>query len=447
MTKPRHIEIQVFGDHHGTVVHLFERDCSLQRRHQKVIEEAPAPGMTPEMREAMGAAAVAAAKAVDYVGAGTVEFIVDASDGLRPDRFWFMEMNTRLQVEHPVTEAVTGLDLVALQLRTAEGRPLPFRQADLAIDGHAIEARLYAEEPRNGFLPTIGQLDRLSFPDGVRVDSGVVEGDVISPFYDPMIAKLIVQGEDRDAALRKMAVALKQTNITGTETNCDFLGRLVQQADFVSGAVDTGLIDRSLDALVAQPDPDAGTLAAAALAILVKPDPARPYQNFRLHGPARQIACFAEGDVIVESHGERRHVSTPLGLVQLENVQRDGDTLSVAAAGLQRAFFVYVTDDSVTVRENGHSLAVARRHVGATSDPGSGAGNAIMSPMPGRIVDISVEPGASVAKGDRLIVLEAMKMEHSLRAPRDGTVADLAVSLGDQVKQGAILLSLDDDPD
>ena len=255
--SPRHIEVQVFGDAHGNVVHLFERDCSLQRRHQKVIEEAPAPGMTEDLRAAMGAAAVAAAKAVDYRGAGTVEFIVDGAAFPDPQAFWFMEMNTRLQVEHPVTEAVTGLDLVALQLAVARGEALPFVQEDLTLTGHAFEARLYAEDPAAGFLPATGRLERLRFGAGARIDTGVTEGDVITPYYDPMISKVITHGADRASALRALARALETTRISGVETNRDVLIRLARDEDFAAGRVDTGLIARRGAALVDPVPPEA----------------------------------------------------------------------------------------------------------------------------------------------------------------------------------------------
>ncbi|NNK77649.1 MAG: ATP-grasp domain-containing protein, partial [Litoreibacter sp.] len=263
--KPRHIEVQVFGDGQKAV-HLFERDCSLQRRHQKVIEEAPAPGMTIQMREAMGAAAVRAARAIHYAGAGTVEFIVDASDGLRADRFYFMEMNTRLQVEHPVTEMITGLDLVAWQLQVAAGGGVPMSQDELRINGHAIEARIYAEDPAAGFLPATGTLEHLSFASGARIDTGVREGDVISPYYDPMIAKLTVHGEDRDVALARMTRALQQTRIAGCVTNVGFLSSLVRHEDFAAGDVDTGLIARDLEALAQEPQPCSRSRALASVA-------------------------------------------------------------------------------------------------------------------------------------------------------------------------------------
>ncbi|MEO1276759.1 MAG: biotin carboxylase N-terminal domain-containing protein, partial [Pseudomonadota bacterium] len=263
ITAPRHIEIQVFGD--GTrSIHLYERDCSLQRRHQKVIEEAPAPGMTAEMRDAMGAAAVRAAEAIGYKGAGTVEFIVDGSDGLRPDRFFFMEMNTRLQVEHPVTEAVTGLDLVELQLRVASGEPLPLAQSDVPLTGHAFEARIYAEDAARGFLPATGTLSHLSFPPDARADSGVRPGDTITPYYDPMIAKLIVHGPTREAALAQLHRALSQTRIAGSVTNTAFLAALCRHADFAAGHVDTGLIERDLETLTHHPAPGADVIAKAA---------------------------------------------------------------------------------------------------------------------------------------------------------------------------------------
>ncbi|MEL6601551.1 MAG: 3-methylcrotonyl-CoA carboxylase, partial [Pseudomonadota bacterium] len=267
VTSPRHMEIQVFGD--GThAIHLGERDCSLQRRHQKVIEEAPAPGMTHEMRAAMGAAAVRAAEAIGYSGAGTVEFIVDGSDGLHPDRFWFMEMNTRLQVEHPVTEMVTGLDLVELQLRVASGEKLPFAQDDVSLSGHAFEARIYAEDVPKGFLPAIGTLTHLSFPDDARADSGVRAGDTISPYYDPMIAKLIVHGPTRGAALNMLHRALSGTRIAGSVTNLAFLAQLCRDPDFAQGDVDTGLIERNIDDLTAEAVAPSEVVAIAALAAL-----------------------------------------------------------------------------------------------------------------------------------------------------------------------------------
>jgi 3-methylcrotonyl-CoA carboxylase alpha subunit len=285
--KPRHIEVQVFGDGTGAV-HLFERDCSLQRRHQKVIEEAPAPGMTAEMRAEMGAAAVRAAEAIGYAGAGTVEFIVDASDGLRPDRFYFMEMNTRLQVEHPVTEAITGVDLVEWQLRVASGEPLPAAQGDLKITGHAIEARLYAEDVPAGFLPATGRLEHLRFGEGARADTGVGPGDEISPWYDPMIAKLIVHGPTRTIALKQMDRALATTEVAGATTNLAFLRRLVGHGRFASGDVDTGLIEADLDALVAPPPTSAAVIARAALAAMgLDGDPA-PLAGFSLWAPLRQ---------------------------------------------------------------------------------------------------------------------------------------------------------------
>ncbi len=277
LTQPRHIEIQVFGDSQGNVVHLFERDCSLQRRHQKVIEEAPAPGMTEEMRNAMGEAAVRAARAIDYRGAGTVEFIADVSDGLSPERFFFMEMNTRLQVEHPVTEAIAGVDLVEWQLRIAGGEPLPKTQAELAIDGWAFEARLYAEDPSRGFLPATGTLSHLRFPESdARVDTGVRQGDSITPHYDPLIAKLVVHAPTRQAALAKLTRALQHTQVAGTTSNVDFLIRLSLQPDFVAGHPDTGLIDREAEALTAASAPDDVALAVAAI--------------FEVEGMARSLA-------------------------------------------------------------------------------------------------------------------------------------------------------------
>ncbi|WP_428687361.1 acetyl-CoA carboxylase biotin carboxylase subunit, partial [Roseibium sp.] len=308
LTKPRHIEIQIFGDSHGNAVHLFERDCSLQRRHQKVIEEAPAPGMPEEMRRAMGEAAVTAARAIDYSGAGTIEFIADVSEGLKSDRFYFMEMNTRLQVEHPVTEMITGEDLVEWQLRVASGEALPKRQEQLSFDGWAFEARLYAEDAPKGFLPAIGTLEHLALPeDSARVDSGVRSGDEISPYYDPMIAKVIVHGPTREAALGKLLASLKATEVAGCVTNAAFLAALCRHDGFAKGDVDTGLIDRDLESLIREPEvpEDAVALAALTALGLTRPaagnDPFETLAGWRIWSASRQFA-------LLEVAGERRDV-------------------------------------------------------------------------------------------------------------------------------------------
>ena len=446
--SPRHVEMQVLGDSHGDVVHLFERDCSLQRRHQKVIEEAPAPGMTDDLRAAMGDAAVAAARAVDYVGAGTVEFIVDGAEFPSTEAFWFMEMNTRLQVEHPVTELVTGLDLVALQIAVADGAALPFAQGDLSIFGHAIEARLYAEDPANGFLPAVGRLDRLSFGDGARVDTGVREGDEISPHYDPMFAKLIVHGKDRKEAFRRLGRSLECTHLSGVETNRDFLVRLARDEDVVSGAVDTGLIGRKSVSLTRPPEAEILDFAFAALAALrrgrdASSDPYLILDDFRVCGPARQAVRFGEDDVVtVETTGAHRHVRTPLGEVEIPDVSWEGDQLTCVVDG--RRVQAHVRRDGlvVTVDRKG----ALRRFSMAVPDGGGDteSANAVLAPLAGRVVEVSVRPGEVVARDAPLVVLEAMKMDHVLKAPREGVVARVCVSAGQQVMQDAVLLELED---
>ncbi|ARU01124.1 acetyl/propionyl/methylcrotonyl-CoA carboxylase subunit alpha [Yoonia vestfoldensis] len=431
ITTPRHIEVQVFGD--GTdAVHLFERDCSLQRRHQKVIEEAPAPGMTAELRAAMGQAAVTAAKAIGYAGAGTVEFIVDGAGGLRADGFWFMEMNTRLQVEHPVTEAITGVDLVAWQLRVAAGEALPLRQDQLAITGHAFEARLYAEDVPAGFLPATGRLDHLAFPHGARIDSGVVAGSEISPWYDPMIAKITLHGPDRASALRKLQAALDATEVAGTVTNLDFLRLLARDADFIAGEVDTGLIARGQGRLCALPVPDAQVIAVAAL--VAADIPAGPLVGFTLWQPLARQVLLAQGEVvhrvILQMLGPD-HVSADVAGVQI-NLHRQGGDWGLRALrhGLRQVSVFGA--QTVTFR------------IVDPLDRGSvtAGGDVVLAPMPGLVRAVAVQQGDKVAQGDRMLVLEAMKMEHVLRAPRDGLVADVSVASGDQVAAGDLMVAL-----
>jgi 3-methylcrotonyl-CoA carboxylase alpha subunit len=444
VATPRHVEVQVFGD--GTrAVHLFERDCSLQRRHQKVIEEAPAPGMTAEMREAMGRAAVRAAEAIGYAGAGTVEFIVDASEGLRPDRFYFMEMNTRLQVEHPVTEAITGVDLVEWQLRVASGEGLPARQEDLAIRGHAFEARLYAEDPAAGFLPQTGRLTRLRFPEAARVETGVREGDVVSPWYDPMIAKLVAHGPTRAAALGALHDALSRTQVAGTATNLAFLRRLAAHEGFGRGEVDTGLIDREAAVLAARPVPCARARALAAVGALRLGGAAAggAHEGFHLWAPLTWTARLDwEGEAVaarvtVEGPGRYR---VALGEEVLE-IARDAagwriDGMGVAAeiVRLEGAVHVFWGD--------GYGFALPDPLAVGGAD--AAAAGAVEAPMPGLVKAVHVTAGQTVAAGDRLAVLEAMKMEHVLRAPRDGTVAEVLVPEGAQVEAGAALVRLED---
>lgn len=468
LTRPRHIEIQVFADTHGNCVYLFERDCSVQRRHQKVLEEAPAPGMTAERRAAMGEAAVAAARAVGYVGAGTVEFIADYSNG-EDGSFYFMEMNTRLQVEHPVTEMITGQDLVEWQLRVASGEPLPLKQDQLRIAGHAIEARIYAENPEKGFLPSIGTLARMrtasavefrlhqgdvSQPAAVRIDSGVREGDAISPFYDPMIAKLIVWGADREAALRNMSRALAQYQVVGLATNIGFLQRLVAGAAFSQADLDTGLIERHHETLFPAPAaPALETLAFAAVAVLneegSKSDKADPWSSangWRMNGKLLRALEFT-GDA-----GAAR--------LQLEYAG-DGNSWTLLTAGTSHALRIEsaasgacsITLDGRLLRADvvreGELLHVfdgrAQRSL-RYADPMAHAGHSeaeggrLTAPMPGKIVAVLVEKGGSVDKGAPLLIMEAMKMEHTITAPADGTVEDLLYAVGDQVAEGAQLL-------
>jgi 3-methylcrotonyl-CoA carboxylase alpha subunit len=443
VTAPRHIEIQVFGDKHGEAVHLFERDCSLQRRHQKVIEEAPAPGMTEAMREAMGAAAVQAAKAIGYAGAGTVEFIVDGSRGLRPDGFWFMEMNTRLQVEHPVTEAVTGEDLVEWQLRVAAGEPLPKRQEELRLSGHAFEARLYAEDPSKGFLPAIGRLTHLDFPDGVRSETGIRAGDAITPHYDPMIAKLIVHGPDRAAALRKLVRALEETRVAGSTTNLAFLSRLARHPEFAEARLDTGLIDRHLAALTTPPAPTAAVRAVAALAALGLHEGRDPMAGFSLWAPLLRTVTLKIGEEAAEHtlavEGPGRFV---VDSRTVEVTGWDGRRLDLRVDGAPGRFGLAVAGGTVTVFDG------VEAHVAAVPDPLAvamehGGGDDIRAPMPGLVKHLAAAAGQAVARGDVLVVLEAMKMEHGLTAPRDGTVAAVHVAEGAQVTDGTLLLALE----
>jgi len=440
--QPRHIEVQVFGDGQSAV-HLFERDCSLQRRHQKVIEEAPAPGMTEEMRAAMGEAAVRAAQAIGYKGAGTVEFIVDGSRGLRADGFWFMEMNTRLQVEHPVTEAITGVDLVEWQLRVASGEGLPKGQEELQIIGHAFEARLYAEDVPKGFLPATGRLAHLAFPEGARSDSGVRTGDEISPFYDPMIAKLITHGPSRAAALRKLSRALERCEVAGTVTNLAFLGALTGHTGFSKGDVDTGLIARDLDDLVVAPKAGARELALAGLAALGLLERQAPATGFTLWTALRRAVQLRHEDeevtVCVHSHGPEAHdVEIGDDVVQARRVGGRwmlGDKVAPA---------VVVTGDLVTVFAQ-YGLAFEVIDPLARDAMKGGDVDLIEAPMPGLVKAVLAQPGQRVSEGDRLAVLEAMKMEHSLLAARDGTVEAVLVEEGAQVEAGAALIKLADE--
>jgi 3-methylcrotonyl-CoA carboxylase alpha subunit len=456
VTTPRHIEVQVFADAHGNVIHTFERDCSLQRRHQKVIEEAPAPQMPQEVRAAMGHAATEAARAIGYRGAGTVEFIADGSNGLRADGFWFMEMNTRLQVEHPVSEAITGLDFVELQLRIAAGEPLAVLQEDLRVNGHAFEARLYAEDVAKGFLPATGCLDHLAFPPSVefecglvRVDSGVQQGDLISPWYDPMIAKIIVHGADRATALQRLEAALAATEVAGTVTNLAFLLALARNRGFANEQVDTGLIARDLEELCCPSAAPEGAALAAAIFLtgvldrLESDEPWDRLRGFRAWGAGEVQANLLCGD---------RQVDIRLGLqngaIFTENgdpvdVRQEPGAIVIGLQGRRQRLRFRRGSNGVTIFAPGQVetyvlvdplLREARHEV---------SGNALASPMPGMITLLHVTAGQTVAAGEVLVVVEAMKMEHAIRAPRDGIVAEVAVVQGQQVGDGDILIVLE----
>ena len=463
ITQPRHIEIQVFGDAHGHAVHLFERDCSLQRRHQKVIEEAPAPEMPEDVREAMGRAAVEAAKAINYAGAGTVEFIVDGSGPLRADGFWFMEMNTRLQVEHPVSEAITGLDFVELQLRVAAGEPLPVSQKDLAIEGWSFEARLCAEDVPKGFLPAIGTLDHLTFPEAstfengaLRIDSGVRQGDDISPFYDPMIAKIVTHGPTRATALNRLRTALAECRVVGSVTNLAFLHQLTLHDGFAAGRVDTGLIARDLDQLTAPAEDTALAVAVAGLVAMdvltpdvSSPDPWESLSGWRHWQPAAQFVSLMQGDQqhdlkVIFAGKDEYSVAWDDHQVDL-TAQADGDRLRIQMGERQVELCAVLTGDTVAVFHDGQSHTFQRLDplVGEASQEGQG--DAITAPMPGLVKVVSAKAGDTVQQGDSLLLLEAMKMEHTLAAPRDGVVAEILVTVGDQVTDGALLLTMEPD--
>ncbi|MFV3073472.1 acetyl-CoA carboxylase biotin carboxylase subunit [Niveispirillum fermenti] len=455
LARPRHVEIQVFADSHGDCVYLFERDCSIQRRHQKVVEEAPAPGMDPAVRVRMGEAAVAAAKAIGYVGAGTVEFLLDTDNS-----FYFMEMNTRLQVEHPVTEKITGQDLVEWQLRVAAGERLPLRQEELAIQGHAIEVRLYAEDPAKGFLPQTGTLAHLRFPEQgehVRVDTGVRTGDAISIFYDPMIAKLIVWDRDRDSAVQRLRGALAATEIAGLNANVPFLSAVAAHPGFAAADLDTRFIERyEADLLPAAAEPAAPVLALASLGQLLSrrvatgTDPWDAVGGFLMNLPA-----VDRMEWVVPGEGGSRHKVDVTWTGTGFTIATDGRTLTVSGRlgpdgtlsatldGVRVSARWVQWGEHVTLFHAGgtHSLVLADPHAGAHADQG-GHGR-LTAPMPGKVIAILVEEGAAVTKGQPVIVLEAMKMEHTLKAPADGKVTHLRYAVGDQVGEGVELVGFE----
>ena len=441
ISQPRHIEVQVFGD--GTdVLHLFERDCSLQRRHQKVVEEAPAPGMTKQMRAVMGKAAVAAAKAIEYRGAGTVEFIVDGSDGLREDRFWFMEMNTRLQVEHPVTEAITGVDLVEWQLNVAAGGKLPMQQKDLKITGHAIEARLYAEDPQQDFLPMAGQLTHLAFPSACRIDSGVIANDMISAFYDPMLAKVIVFGQNRCAAIDKMSQSLAAIEIAGIKTNLGFLAALTQISDFTSCRLDTGLISRNSSVLTAPVKLTARALLAGVVSAVGNQATKSRLSGFCLwKGASQRVQVIFEGQQIV----------LPVQLIENQIIlkwqgadypavysdagwQFEGEALPAA----------HRAGRDITVFDQG-GIALKLIDPLSRAEVAAVGTTQIEAPMPGLVIAVSVSAGQEVEEGQPLITLEAMKMQQVLSAPFSARVDEIAVQEGAYVEAQALLIQLKND--
>jgi 3-methylcrotonyl-CoA carboxylase alpha subunit len=522
LRAPRHIEIQVFGDQQGQYVYLFERDCSVQRRHQKVLEEAPAPGMTPARRQQMGETAVAAARSVGYEGAGTVEFICETHDADEAEdgneahaasqgRFYFMEMNTRLQVEHPVTEAITGLDLVEWQLRVAAGEPLPLRQEDLQIKGHAIEARLCAENPAQQFLPSTGPLRVLRLPDAsafevapVRVDSGVREGDAISPCYDSMIAKLIVWGDTRDAALARLDAALGQVHITGLHTNVAFVRRVINTASFAQARLDTGLIEHEHEALFEAAEVPEHVAVGAAMACLMRDqgrsadqhgdhpygsqsatpggtwhmarsvspaaneaiptrqitaarDPWAATDGWRLHGAAQHCEVLQVGDqsvmVVVRmappGHAARGHTVIACDLQYLDQAlpllvypSLQPDTLDISLAGQRIKLSAYRHGDGIDLfTPQGHARITRVDPLSTQGDAQAPSGG-LKALMPGKVIALFVKAGQAVKRGEALAVTEAMKMEHTLTAPQDGVVASILCAVGDQVGEGAELLRI-----
>ena len=461
--KPRHIELQVFGDQNGHAVHLFERDCSLQRRHQKVVEEAPAPGMSAEMRRAMGEAAVKAAQAINYVGAGTVEFIVDVANGLDDAPFYFMEMNTRLQVEHPVTEMITGQDLVEWQISIAEGQPIPLSQdeIDVLTNGHAVEVRLYAEDPFNGFLPSIGTVGLFDpfadTPANTRIDAGVRYGDEVSIHYDPMIGKLIAWGETRNDAIHALTGLVAETPVIGLATNRDFLLRALRHPEFQAGDVHTGFIGQHEDSLLVAHEISTQDYLTASLAIFANRqvaaarsnDPWSTLDGFRMNLPRAEQLKFedANGDLLVvtleQANGALIASSGNYSLT-VTDIALNGSVLSYSLDGVRMQLFVSVDDEQVELIDTYRTISL-KRHArdGGSGDDADGPGT-IVAPMPGKILEYKVAEGDAVAKGDPLLVMEAMKMEQTITAPRNGVVASVGAKAGDQVGDGSVLIVIED---
>ncbi|MBV9967711.1 MAG: acetyl/propionyl/methylcrotonyl-CoA carboxylase subunit alpha [Alphaproteobacteria bacterium] len=455
LERPRHIEVQVFGDRHGNIVHLWERDCSIQRRHQKIVEEAPAPGLGKTQRKKFGETAVAAARAVGYVGAGTVEFIAERD----AKHFYFMEMNTRLQVEHPVTEAITGTDLVEWQIRVAAGEELPLQQNEVARHGHAIEVRLYAENPERGFLPATGTLHGLHFPetDLARVDTGVRQGDAVTPFYDPMIAKIIAWGEDREAARARLQRALADTAILGVATNLGFLYRVAANPDFAEGKVDTGFIERHREALLpaARSMPHVA-LAAAALWRLTKPNTAAGSDRFspwaRPNGwqlnlvpaPVSLHLRFGMEEVAIEAMATGDGWRLRFGDVdqQATAERMPNERLSVTLDGARSTVRILEHGNELAVFLDGESWPFTAIDPLARPAGADTSGGRLTAPMPGRVIQLLVAPGETVRRGQAMMVIEAMKMEHTIAAPRDGVVEAVNYAAGDPVEEGVELIAL-----
>ncbi|MTI09185.1 acetyl/propionyl/methylcrotonyl-CoA carboxylase subunit alpha [Curvivirga aplysinae] len=462
VTNPRHIEMQVFADEHGNAVHLFERDCSIQRRHQKVIEEAPAPGLPADLQAEMGKAAVAAAKAIQYRGAGTIEFIADCEDDGTPRGFYFMEMNTRLQVEHPVTEMITGQDLVSWQFKVASGEELPLTQEDLSINGHSMEVRLYAEDPDGGFLPAIGHLDYLELPEDIaRIDTGVRTGDDVSMHYDPMIAKIIVHGEDRDAAIRKLAQALANSKISGVTTNRDFLGKILEEQAFQIAKLDTGFIERYEESLL--PDRSKEEEAAARIAMLAMmlereidadidnantDDPWSPWastDHWRLNDIAHSDAILKGKNAEFKLAAMPRDGGFDIALNDeiewLSGDYVDDVTLAITNGDWKGKVSVIVAEDTFTVITEGGSYPITLFDPVAAASQDEGGSDRLAAPMPGKVTAVHASNGDDVEEGQLLMVLEAMKMEHSILAPHAGKIDSIRFGEGDQVADGDVLVT------
>ncbi|WND02541.1 acetyl-CoA carboxylase biotin carboxylase subunit [Temperatibacter marinus] len=458
--KPRHIELQVFGDCYGNAVHLMERDCSIQRRHQKVIEEAPAPGMTDNLRKEMGDAAVNAAKAVNYTGAGTVEFIVDVANGLEDAPFYFMEMNTRLQVEHPVTEMITGVDLVEWQIRVAQGEMLPMTQ-EAIVDGsygHSIEVRLYAEDPANNFLPAIGTLEKFETVESdyarERVETGVRSGDEISIHYDPMIAKLVVLGDDRLQAIQSMQKLLKKTLLAGTRTNRDFLARLMHDENFIAANLDTGFLNGKTESLCDDPEPSAEDYAIAGLIHYAlatnapkENDPFAVLDGFRMNSKAQYTVLFKDASVLI-SEGETETTVTCLNKTYTAHRIDIGESEArLQLDGYQQEVKYSATDDAVMLAMPTYSHQLSLYKPDFETDAFTGGDGAVVSPMPGKILDIRSVAGDVVKAGDTILIMEAMKMEQSLTAPIDGIIENIYVNVQDQVPENTVLFDIQAQPE